>query len=392
MKDIKYYIFIFMEYKYIKNISKGAFSICNLYKKKNNLYAIKKALDYSENLGVSNNELREIFALLILNKHPNIIRINEIYIDSGNAINIVYNYYSKTLFDFFVTTKNEERCKYLLQFINQMLSAIHYIHSNGIIHTDLKETNILVSIVNNKFEIKIIDFGSSTISRITDKYSIVSTYTIRAPEIYTYDKNYDNKIDLWSLGVLINKFITGKDILNPHIHNNSSDIEKIKYIYNFIDNLDTQNIEIKMKFFLKELLKIDPVKRLDVNNFILLFENIFKVQVPLYEVNNNLNELILSNKCFELNSLNTYISSRLFNIKLNNLYFGNLILEKIEDVNNLDYITIWYLNYQFTHSDVEYYLKDFLPIFNSYYKTIFDKNEINKNCFYLLDLIEFNLF
>ena len=273
-----------------------------------------------------------------------------------------------------------------------MLSAIHYIHSNGIIHTDLKETNILVSIVNNKFEIKIIDFGSSTISRITDKYSIVSTYTIRAPEIYTYDKNYDNKIDLWSLGVLINKFITGKDILNPHIHNNSSDIEKIKYIYNFIDNLDTQNIEIKMKFFLKELLKIDPVKRLDVNNFILLFENIFKVQVPLYEVNNNLNELILSNKCFELNSLNTYISSRLFNIKLNNLYFGNLILEKIEDVNNLDYITIWYLNYQFTHSDVEYYLKDFLPIFNSYYKTIFDKNEINKNCFYLLDLIEFNLF
>ena len=73
-------------------------------------------------------------------------------------------------------------------------------------------------------------------------------------------------------------------------------------------------------------------------------------------------------------------------------YFGNLILEKLEDLNNLDYITIWYLNYQFTHSDVEYYLKDFIPIFNSYYKTIFDKYEINRNCFYILDLIEFNLF
>lgn len=381
-----------MGYKYIKNISKGAFSICNLYKKNNKLYAIKKAIDYSENSGVSNNELREIFALLILNNHPNIIRINEIYIDSGNAINIVYNYYSKTLFEYFVNTSYEERSKYLLQFINQMLSAIHYIHSNGIIHTDLKDTNILVSIVDDNFEIKIIDFGSSTINMITDKYSIVSTYTIRAPEIYTYDKNYDCKIDLWSLGVLVYKFITGKDILNPYIHNQSSDIEKIKYIYNFIDNLDSQNIETKMKFFLKELLKIDPVKRLDVNNFILLFENIFKVQVPLYEVNNNLNNLILSNKSFELNSLNAYISSRLFNVKLNNLYFGNLILDKLEDLHNLDYITIWYLNYQFTHSDVEYYLKDFLPIFNSYYKTIFDKNEINKNCFVLLDLIEFNLF
>ena len=74
------------------------------------------------------------------------------------------------------------------------------------------------------------------------------------------------------------------------------------------------------------------------------------------------------------------------------LNFGNLILKKLKRLNSLDYATIWYLNYQFTHADVEYNLKDFLPIFNAYYKTVFDIKDIHNNCFIILDVIEFDLF
>ena len=56
----------------IKNISTGAFSICNLYKKNNKLYAIKIPTENDLD-GIIYNELREIFALLILNENSNII-------------------------------------------------------------------------------------------------------------------------------------------------------------------------------------------------------------------------------------------------------------------------------------------------------------------------------
>jgi len=379
------------KYKYIKKISTGAFSICNLYKRNKRLLAIKKPIDCFE--GITYNELREIFSLLFLNNHPNIIQINEVYIDSHNAVNIVYNYYSKTLYELIIETSYIQRQQYLLQFIQQMLSAIYHIHNNGIIHTDIKECNIMISNLTNKeIEIKVIDFGSSYIKNLTDKYSIVSTYTIRAPEIYTYDYNYNNKIDIWSLGVLIYKFITGNDILSPNKHNESTDIDKLKDIYNFIDDLDNINIDIKMKYFLKEMLKIEPNERLDIYNLILLFENIFKMNVPLHDTVYKLENLQITSINSNLSSLNKYISSRLFNIKLNNLHFGTIILNKLDDIKQIDYITIWYLNYQFTHTDVEYILKDFIPIFNSYYKTIFDIIEIHRNCFNILDLIEFNLF
>ncbi len=382
-----------MEYKYIKKISSGAFSICNLYKKNDSLFAIKKSIDTTYLEGITYNELREIFSLLILNNHPNIIKLNEVYLDSYNSLNIVYKYHFKTLYDFIKETLYIERQPYLLQFIQQMLSAVHYIHHNEIIHTDLKDCNIMVSKIDEKeIEVKIIDFGSSYINKLTDKYSVVSTYTVRAPEIYTYDYKYDNKIDIWSLGVIIYKFITGDDILSPNKHNKSSDIDKLKDIYKFIDEFDNIDIDIEIKYFLKELLKVDVDKRLGIVNLISLFENFFNIKVPIHDTVNKLEKLEIHNNNSNLDSLNKYISSRLFNIKLSNLYFANIILSKLNEVKQIDYVTIWYLNYQFAHTDVEYILKDFIPVFNSYYKIIFNIMEIHRNCFYILDLIEFNLF
>ena len=79
-------------------------------------------------------------------------------------------------------------------------------HSKGIIHRDLKPLNILI---NDKWEVKISDFGQSNVQvgEINKDYNLtkyVTTRYYRAPELYLeYDSNYSAAVDLWSVGCII---------------------------------------------------------------------------------------------------------------------------------------------------------------------------------------------
>ena len=218
---------------------------------------------------------------------------------------------------------------------------------------------------------------------------------------------YDNKIDIWSFGVILYEFITGNAIIDYKKHYKSNDIDKINDIYIFVSNINNINISSNLKLFLKSILKTNPEDRLNINDLINLYNEIFKTKIILYE-NKEFSDITsnfsfrkqnnIENKNFiEINNINKYISDRIFNVKLLNLTFSYIILNKLDylnkldNLNNYDYITIWYLNYQLTHSDIEYILIDFIPVFNSYYKTIFNLTEIHKNCYNILNIIDFDL-
>jgi len=84
----------------------------------------------------------------------------------------------------------------------QLLSGVHYMHLNKVIHRDLKASNLLI---NQKGELKIADWGlarswNSEMKRLTNK---VITLWYRPPELLLGCLEYTDKIDMWSVGCII---------------------------------------------------------------------------------------------------------------------------------------------------------------------------------------------
>lgn len=116
----------------------------------------------------------------------------------GNPINKAFEGFDKKL--------------YLL--LIQILSALDYIHSKGMIHGDLKPGNILVmggfnkpSAISHKRAVKLLDFGLAEEMALLDPSAITGTLGYIAPELLKGGK-VDHRADLYSLGIIIYETLT----------------------------------------------------------------------------------------------------------------------------------------------------------------------------------------
>ena len=90
----------------------------------------------------------------------------------------------------------------------ELVIALSYLHSNGIIYRDLKPENVLL---DDKGHIKITDFGLSklNLNQDTKTFSFCGTPEYIAPEIVK-GKGHSFEVDWWSLGALMYEMLTGK--------------------------------------------------------------------------------------------------------------------------------------------------------------------------------------
>lgn len=96
------------------------------------------------------------------------------------------------------------------QYVAQMASALRYLHRKHVIHRDIKPENILVGIHG---EIKISDFGWSVHAPNSRRRTMCGTLDYLPPEMIkpgSSDNSYNEKVDLWSLGVLTYEFLVGE--------------------------------------------------------------------------------------------------------------------------------------------------------------------------------------
>lgn len=88
----------------------------------------------------------------------------------------------------------------------QILEAVAYLHNEGIAHRDLKFTNILI---DEERRVKLIDFGfACPAGQVTKEFCGTPAYM--SPEIIQKKDYRGTWVDVWALGVILHKILTGE--------------------------------------------------------------------------------------------------------------------------------------------------------------------------------------
>ena len=200
-------------YKIINFLGEGSFGRAYLAQcdNDNNKYVIKQiTLE-----GMDDEEKRETFnEAKILKKldHPNIIKFKEVFLQRQPkpALNIVTEYADGG--DLGQKIEKQKKLKVplseaqILDYITQICLALQHIHKKKIIHRDLKSGNIFLM---KSGIVKVGDFGIAKGLQSTweKAKTFVGTPYFLSPEIIN-NQPYDNKSDIWALGVLLYELMT----------------------------------------------------------------------------------------------------------------------------------------------------------------------------------------
>jgi serine/threonine protein kinase len=186
-------------------------------------------------------------------------------------------------------------------FMRQIISAFCHIHSKGIIHRDIKLTNILLSFddendIKNlnlmKGIIKIIDFGVATkLGEDKYAYTVIGSPSNMDPLILKkylkaggYEKlqGYNEKADVWSLGVIFYQLLSGQNMFSFNSREEFlKNIEEGNYYVPINKNFSKEAIS-----FLNCMLQYEADDRISVQNLAqhdFIVNNVSSFTMPNFE-------------------------------------------------------------------------------------------------------------
>ncbi|NXS55682.1 AURKA kinase, partial [Brachypteracias leptosomus] len=188
-------------------LGKGKFGNVYLAREKQSKFILALKVLFKtqlEEAGVEHQLRREVEIQSHL-RHPNILRLYGYFHDVTRVYLIleyaprgeVYKELQK------LTKFDEQRTA---TYITELADALSYCHSKSVIHRDIKPENLLLG---SNGELKIADFGWSVHAPSSRRTTLCGTLDYLPPEMIE-GRTHDEKVDIWSLGVLCYEFLVGK--------------------------------------------------------------------------------------------------------------------------------------------------------------------------------------
>lgn len=286
-------------YKIQEVVGRGAYGVVVAAEdtRTGKIVAIKKIQKAFEHKIFAKRTLRELKLLRLLG-HDNVLKLLTILLPKSRQnfsdIYIVCELVEGDLYSIIKSNQPLEidHIKFILY---QILRALKYTHSARVLHRDIKPKNILISA---KCEVKLCDFGLARVyyelkvdQKTENLTDYVATRWYRAPELLLGNENYDDKIDIWSVGCVLAEMFLRKpflmgtdwknqlflilDLLGRPNPENIGFVENLKareFLKNYdskvVSTFDSQFNKLHLESdgldLLKKLLIFDPTKRFSV--------------------------------------------------------------------------------------------------------------------------------
>ncbi|CAL8339228.1 unnamed protein product [Lota lota] len=238
-------------------LGKGKFGNVYLARERQTMFILALKVLFKKQLekaGVEHQLRREVEIQSHL-RHPNILRLYGYFHDASRVYLILEFAPKGELYGELQRcgSFNEERSA---TYIMELADALNYCHSKKVIHRDIKPENLLLGAHG---ELKIADFGWSVHTPSSRRSTLCGTLDYLPPEMIE-GRTHDEKVDLWSLGVLCYEFLVGSPPFETKSHEETyRKICRVEYTYPA-----QANICAGAKDLISRLLKHNPMHRLPI--------------------------------------------------------------------------------------------------------------------------------
>ncbi|KAK4050883.1 Casein kinase II subunit alpha [Microbotryomycetes sp. JL201] len=166
---------------------------------------------------------REIKILQNLSGGPNVIGLLDVVRDpQSKTPSIIFEHVNNTDFKVLYPKFSDFDVRY---YINELLKALDFCHSRGIMHRDVKPHNVMID--HERRELRLIDWGLAEFYHPGTEYNVrVASRYFKGPELLVDFQEYDYSLDMWSLGCMFASMIFRKEPFF-HGHDNYDQLVKI---------------------------------------------------------------------------------------------------------------------------------------------------------------------